>query len=119
LRASAHRPECCAPPRISKGLVEASIVTNAALAAYSIQQEFRGSEPTEMQTVYGVYLLEAREIWAPRLDNIAGSGWRQHLKTSTTYLGEAIVQFTTYCIIYQRRKMTLRDLKMSLHPPAN
>jgi carbonic anhydrase len=105
-------------PGYRKALIEASIVTNAALAAYSIQQEFRGSEPTEMQTVYGVYLLETREI--PHASTISrGSGWRQHLKTSTTYLGEAIVQFTTYCIIYQRRKMTLRDLKMSLHPPAN
>jgi carbonic anhydrase len=61
-------------PGYRKALIEASIVTNAALATYSIQQEFRGSEPTEMQTVYGVYLLETREIWAPRLDNIAGVG---------------------------------------------
>ena len=48
-----------------QALIEASIVTNAALAAYSIQQEFETSEQTEVRAVYGVY-LETREVWAPR-----------------------------------------------------
>ena len=46
-------------------LIEASIATNAALAAYSIQQEFAAAHTTGLQTVYGVYLLDARRVWAP------------------------------------------------------
>jgi carbonic anhydrase len=81
-------------PGYRKALIEASIVTNAALAAHSIQQEFRGSEPTEVQTVYGVYLLETREIWAPRLDNIEGVGLAAAPQDLRGFidLGEAIVQ---------------------------
>jgi carbonic anhydrase len=52
-------------PGYRKALIEVSIVTNAALAAYSIQQEFGAGASTELRTVYGVYLLETREVWAP------------------------------------------------------
>jgi carbonic anhydrase len=61
-------------PGYRKALIEASIVTNAALAAYSIQQEFVASELTELRAVYGIYLLETREVWAPRLGNIREVG---------------------------------------------
>jgi carbonic anhydrase len=54
-------------PRYREALIEASVITNAALAAYSIQQEFGSSDLAELQTVYGVYLVEARQVWAPRL----------------------------------------------------
>jgi carbonic anhydrase len=56
-------------PGYRQALIEASIVTNAALAAYSIQQEFVANDLTELRAVYGVYLLETREVWAPRLGN--------------------------------------------------
>jgi carbonic anhydrase len=56
-------------PGYRQALIEASIVTNAALAAYSIQQEFVANDLTELRAVYGVYLLETREVWAPRLDD--------------------------------------------------
>ena len=59
-------------PGYRKALIEASIVTNAALAAYSIQQDASGL--TELRAAYGVYLLETREVWAPRPDNINGVG---------------------------------------------
>jgi carbonic anhydrase len=56
-------------PGYRQALIEASIVTNAALAAYSIQQEFVADGLTEIRAVYGVYLLETREVWAPRVGN--------------------------------------------------
>src|SRR5207342_3033519 len=56
-------------PGYRRALIEASIVTNAALAAYSIQQEFVANDLTELRAVYGVYLLDTREVWAPRLGN--------------------------------------------------
>ena len=61
-------------PGYRQALIEASIITNAALAAHSIQQEFEANERTEIRAVYGVYLLETREVWAPRLGNAKGIG---------------------------------------------
>jgi carbonic anhydrase len=81
-------------PGYRKALIEASIVTNAALAAYSIQQEFGVSAATEMRTVYGVYLLDSREVWVPRLGNLKGIGLAAAPQDLYGFvdLGEAIVQ---------------------------
>jgi carbonic anhydrase len=62
---AAFGPEVVHRPRYRKARIEVSIVTNAALAAYSIQQESGAGASTELRTVYGVYLLETREVWAP------------------------------------------------------
>jgi carbonic anhydrase len=81
-------------PGYRKALTESSIVTNAALAAYSIQQEFGISAPGELQTVYGVYLLETREVWAPRSGAADGIGLAAAPRDRDGFvgLGEAIVQ---------------------------
>ena len=71
---SAFGPEISHHPRYREALIEASIVTNAALAAHSIQQEFGTSDPTELQTVYGVYLLETRQVWVPHVSEMKGIG---------------------------------------------
>src|SRR5262245_9986715 len=44
-----YGPDVVLHPGYRKALVESSIVTNAALAAYSIQEELRSSERTEIQ----------------------------------------------------------------------
>jgi carbonic anhydrase len=59
-------PEIVHRPGYRQALIEASIVTNAALAAYSIQEGVRTKDAGELRAVYGVYLLETREVWAPR-----------------------------------------------------
>jgi carbonic anhydrase len=81
-------------PGYRQALIEASIVTNAALAAYSIQQEFEASERTEIRAVYGVYLLETREVWAPRLSNAKGIGLAAAPRDLAGFvdLGNAVVQ---------------------------
>ena len=56
-------------------LIESSVVTNAALVADSIQQEIATDDPGELRAVYGVYLLETREVWTPRLGKTKGIGW--------------------------------------------
>jgi carbonic anhydrase len=61
-------------PGYRQALIEASIVTNAALSAYSIQQEFVTHDQPELQAVYGVYVLETREVWAPSSGNVKGTG---------------------------------------------
>jgi carbonic anhydrase len=48
-----------------EALIEASIGVNAALTAYAVQQEFQGFDPRQLRAVYGVYLLQSREVWGP------------------------------------------------------
>ena len=60
-------------PGYRRALIEASVITNAALAAYSIQQEIR-TDPDELRAVYGVYLLETRSVWTPRLGKTDETG---------------------------------------------
>jgi carbonic anhydrase len=67
-------PDVSRRPGYRAALIEASIVTNAALAAYSIQQEFDAAQAAELQTVYGVYLLDARRVWAPPVGEPGGFG---------------------------------------------
>jgi carbonic anhydrase len=91
---SAFGPEISHHPRYREALIEASIVTNAALAAHSIQQEFGTSDPTELQTVYGVYLLETRQVWAPRVSDLKGIGLAAAPRDPAGFieLGSAILQ---------------------------
>jgi carbonic anhydrase len=81
-------------PGYRLALIEASIVTNAALAAYTIQQEFGASDPTALRTVYGVYLLETREVWAPCPGDPKGMGLAAPPRDAAGFveLGNAIVQ---------------------------
>ena len=67
-------PDVVRHPGYRAALIEASIVTNAALAAYSIQQEIGAAELTSLQTVYGVYRLDTRRVWAPGVGATADSG---------------------------------------------
>jgi carbonic anhydrase len=87
-------PDIARRPGYRRALIETSIVTNAALEAYSIQQEFGTKEPSELRTVFGVYLLESREIWVPRLGNMKGAGLAAAPDDLAGFvdLGDAIVQ---------------------------
>jgi carbonic anhydrase len=59
-------PDVTRRARYREALIEASIITNAALAAYAVQQELGSSDRSGLRAVYGVYVLSSREIWAPR-----------------------------------------------------
>ena len=52
-------------PRYREALIEMAIVTNAALAAHSLQREI-GVDAGAVQVAYGVYVLAERSVWAPR-----------------------------------------------------
>ena len=52
--------------RYREALIEAAVVTNAALAAYTVEHELRAESGGALRAAYGVWLLESREIWAPR-----------------------------------------------------
>jgi carbonic anhydrase len=81
-------PDVIERPGYRKALVEAAVVTNAALTAYSVQKEFGTDDPAGLQSVYGVYLLETHEVWSP----IRGRGLAQPPNDQAGFirLGEAI-----------------------------
>ena len=70
--ASAFGANVIRRPRYREALIEASIVTNAALAAYAMQQELRDFDPLQLRAVYGVYLLQSRIVWTPSGTAMAG-----------------------------------------------
>jgi carbonic anhydrase len=80
IQASARRllesagPDVTCRPRYREALIEVSISVNAALAAYTLQQEIRRRDHSDLRAVYGVYLLETRQIWAPRAGGAQWSG---------------------------------------------
>ena len=81
-------------PRYREALIEASIITNAALAAYSIQQELRTRDPEQLKAVYGVYLLETRQVWAPHVSEMRGAGLAAAPRDASGFieLGDAILR---------------------------
>ena len=81
-------------PGYRQALIEAATVTNAALAAYSIQQELRVDESADLQAVYGVYLIESREVWTPQIGAATGAGLSvaPHDPAGFLELGDAIVR---------------------------
>ena len=64
--AAVHGPKVTGRRGYREALIEASIVSNAALAAYTIQQEIGSDHPDGLRAAYGVYLLASRQVWAPR-----------------------------------------------------
>jgi carbonic anhydrase len=91
---AAFGPDVTRNPGYRQALIEASIVTNALLSAYSIQQEFIAHELSELRAAYGVYVLETREVWAPRSGNINGTGLAEAPRdlAGFAHLGDAVVQ---------------------------
>jgi carbonic anhydrase len=54
--------------RYREALIVTAIATNAALTAYTLQQELRAVEGNALQALYGVYLLRSDEVWVPHSD---------------------------------------------------
>ncbi len=81
-------------PRYREALIEVSISVNAALAAYTLQQEIGRRDLGDLRTVYGVYLLETRQVWAPRAGGAQWSGLADPPSDRASFvdLGNAVVQ---------------------------
>jgi len=71
---AAFGPDVVRRPGYRAALIEAAVVSNAALAAYTLQQELGAAGSDEIRAAYGVYLLEDRQIWAPRAESIDCAG---------------------------------------------
>jgi len=63
---AAFGPDVAHRPGYRAALIEVAVVSNAALAAYTLQQEIGAAGSHDIRAAYGVYLLEDRQIWAPR-----------------------------------------------------
>jgi carbonic anhydrase len=81
----AFGPDVSRRPGYRKALIEASIVTNAALAVYSLREEFGTVGPTGLNVVYGVYLLENRRVWTPQVSGMTARIGRSAARRGGTY----------------------------------
>jgi carbonic anhydrase len=53
-------------PGYREALIEAAVVSNAALSAYTLKQGLGSSSAQDLRAAYGVWLIESREVWTPR-----------------------------------------------------
>jgi carbonic anhydrase len=89
----AFGPDIAQQAGYRRALIEASVVTNAALASYSIRQEPVSSDSAELRAVYGVYLLETREVWCPFSERkYTGLAAAPDSSAAFIELGNAIIQ---------------------------
>ena len=85
--------------RIIRGIAARSLkrqsLSNAALAAYTIEKELRSRDPSGIRAVYGVYLLETREVWAPHRGTAMWTGLADPPGDLAAFaeLGNAVLQF--------------------------
>jgi carbonic anhydrase len=63
--AAVHGAGIASHPRYRDALVEIAVISNAPLAAHTLQQELTSAE-RKVRTAYGVYVIDERRIWAPR-----------------------------------------------------
>jgi carbonic anhydrase len=61
-------------PGYRDALIEVAVVTNAALAAHTLQREMMSEAACGVEATYGVYLLSERSVWAPRCGSVEESG---------------------------------------------
>ncbi len=80
-------------PGYRAALIETSVAANAALSAYTIQQEMSRMNPDRPRAVFGVYLLQSHEVWAPRIDASGSTGltYPPHDQASFVAFGDAMV----------------------------
>jgi len=69
--------EATRSPGYRDALIEAAIVSNAALTAYTVQHALAEAGSGQLRASYGTYVISTRRIWAPRAgsdecDGLAG-----------------------------------------------
>jgi carbonic anhydrase len=90
--ALAFGPAVVDRPGYRGALIEAAIITNAALTAHEIQQAIGPEKESGLRVAYGVYLLESREVWTPEQDRGAGLAAAPRNAADFEQLSDAIVQ---------------------------
>ena len=81
-------------PGYRSALIEASVIGNAALSAYEIEQAIGSGTQNGVEVAFGVYLLESRQVWTPQADQAHGGGLIPAPRNAVEFqrLGDAVVQ---------------------------
>ncbi|MCC6197837.1 MAG: hypothetical protein IT518_25580 [Burkholderiales bacterium] len=92
--AAIHGPGVAGRARYRDALVEVAVVSNAALAAHTLQQELTGAGEHAVRSAYGVYLIDERRIWAPRFQDASVDGLAYPPTTSADFdaFADAVVR---------------------------
>ena len=87
-------PDITRKPGYREALIELSIVTNAALAAFTVQQEMGSSAQGGVRAVYGVYLIGSRQVWAPHRGTAGRTGLADPPRDLADFVefGNAVIQ---------------------------
>jgi carbonic anhydrase len=74
-------------------LIETAVVVNAALAAHRVHKEIGSADIDQIKAVYGVYLLETRQVWAPLRGTVSWTGLADAPSDAAAFdeLGKAII----------------------------
>jgi carbonic anhydrase len=91
--ATVYGPGVTGRPGYREALIETAVVSNAALAAYTVQQEIGGGDTPGLRAAYGVYLLANRQVWAPRAGSseCAGLAWPPGDQPAFDQFADAVV----------------------------
>jgi carbonic anhydrase len=85
-------------------LTEAAIVANAALGAYTVRQELGAATAHGVRAAYGVFLLSAQRIWAPRSgdDSCAGLAYAAADLAAFAEFADAVVRSERIASLLER-----------------
>lgn len=92
--AAVHGPDVTRRARYREALIEASVVSNAALSAFTIGRTLSGASERDLRAAYGVWLIESREVWAPRAGSrdCAGLAYPPENDAAFAQFADAVVQ---------------------------
>lgn len=99
--AAALGPDIVRHRNYREALIEVTVVTNAALAAHSMQREIEARRASSVRAAYGVYLLTERSIWAPRheTDEVTGIALPPDDARGFIEFGEAVLRSRRIAIL--------------------
>lgn len=72
--AAEYGPEVTERRGYRDALLETTVASNAALVAFTLQQELMGMGKTDLRAAYGVYLLAEHKVWVPEQDGAGENG---------------------------------------------
>ncbi|MFO1324813.1 MAG: carbonic anhydrase [Burkholderiales bacterium] len=92
--ADVHGPDVAGRRGYREALLETAIVSNAALAAYTIQHELAKRNAGGLRAAYGTYLVAERKVWAPRCGSadVAGLAYPPADLADFGEFGDAVVR---------------------------
>ncbi len=102
--AAVHGADVVARPNYREALIESAVVSNAALAAFTVQQELGSAGTNGLRAAYGAWLLESRQVWAPRSGSreCAGLAYPPADQAAFADFGDAVVRSDRIAAMLER-----------------